>query len=441
MPLLQLARAGHRAGCRCGSPWLAGTAPTERIELPPGPPGTAGGGGAVDALDNAALSPVSLAKRPMHTLPLGFSLGLAVPTLLVAPLLGQVTITNTITHTGPFVGAVAYDGVTNEVVVIDETATTVTYYDRATGAQVHQYAAPAGSLPIGGQIDITTGRLWVVGENEIVYEIDRSGTIVGSWSCAPTINDASALALDPAADTVWISNDSVHIVAEFTRAGVPTGNQFTPVGSTDGDGLAYDPVSRTFLLGEDTLNQIIVVDRTGAQVNVFPLATLGISPEGLDVDATTGTVFCGNGFVAPIAVFELTGILTPPATGSVTRYGTPCGAKIGASGALHDDGLTSTGTWIGYEGGLPAGSPYLFVVGLTQQSLPLSAILPSPCTAYAFPDVTSFFGLTNANRRAGVRVPAPPGVLGLAVTFWSADFDLVNFSIPSSSDGIQLAIL
>lgn len=164
---------------------------------------------------------------------------LFVPVLLAAPLASQV-ITNTIPHAGPFVGAVAYDAVTNEVVVIDQTAVTVTFYDRATGLQMHQYPAPA-SLPIGGQIDITTGRLWLVGENEIVYEIDRSGIIVGSWSCAPTINDASALAMDPFTNTIWISNDSAHIVAEFTRTGVATGSQFVPVGSTDGDGLAYDP--------------------------------------------------------------------------------------------------------------------------------------------------------------------------------------------------------
>ena len=136
------------------------------------------------------------------------SFRLFVPMVVVAPLLvpsltGQVAITNTIMHTGPFAGAVAYDPVTNEVVVIDETATTVTFYDRATGAQVHQYPFPvAGSLPIGGQVDITTGRLWVVGENEIVYEVDRAGIVVTSWSCAPTINDASALALDPSTDTV-----------------------------------------------------------------------------------------------------------------------------------------------------------------------------------------------------------------------------------------------
>ena len=97
--------------------------------------------------------------------------GPLVPLLLAAPLLGQ-TIVNTIPHLGSFAGAVAYDGVTNEVVVIDETATTVTFYDRVSHAQVHQYPAPAGSLPIGAQIDVSTGRLWVVGENEIVYEID-----------------------------------------------------------------------------------------------------------------------------------------------------------------------------------------------------------------------------------------------------------------------------
>jgi hypothetical protein len=368
-----------------------------------------------------------------------FPRALILPVLLAAPLTSQV-ITNTIPHSGSFAGAVTYDAVTNEVIVVDQTALTVTFYDRATGAQVHQHPAPAGSLSIGGQIDITTGRMWIVGENEIVYEIDRSGTIVSNWSCAPTIADASALALDPASDTVWISNDSSAIVAEFTRTGTPTGNQFTPIGSTDGDGLAYDPVSRTFLMGEDTTNQILVVDRTGAQVAAFPVASLGLSPEGLDVDATTGSVFVANGFVAPIAVFEVAGILTPPPAGSFTRYGTTCGAKIGASGTLRDDGLTNKGTWVGFEGGLPAGNPYLFVVGLSQQSLPLAAILPSPCTAYAFPDAISLFGLTNANRRAGLRLALPVGGIGIPITFWSADFDVLNFAIPSSSDGIELVI-
>ncbi len=366
--------------------------------------------------------------------------GLSVTLLLAAPLVGQ-TIVNTIPHAGPFVGAVAYDAVTNEVVVVDQTATNVTFYDRVTGAQTHQYPAPTASLPIGGQIDVSTGRLVLVGENEIVYEIERSGTIVSSWSCAPTIGDASALALDPFTDTVWISSDSANIVAEFTRAGAATGNQFAPFSSTDGDGLAYDPVSRTFLLGEDTTNRILVVDRTGAQVAVFPVAGLGISPEGLDVDSTTGTVFVGNGFVAPIGVFELTGVLAPPPAGSYTRYGTACGARIGVSGSLRDDGLTGTGTWIGYEGALPAGSPYLFVVGVAQQNIPLAGILPSPCTAYAFPDVVSLFGLTNPDRRTGFRLPAPPGVLGTTLTLWGADFDLANFAIPSSSDGIQLVVL
>lgn len=151
-------------------------------------------------------------------------------------------------------------------------------------------------------------------------------------------------------------------------------------------------------------------------------------------------MFVGNGFVAPIAVFELTGVIAPAPAGAFTRYGTPCGAKIGASGILRDDALTGTGTWIGYEGALPGGSPFLFVVGLAPANLPLSLVLPSPCTAYALPDAASFFGLTNANRRAGIRLPAPPGLAGTLLTFWSADFDLFGFSIPSSSDGIQLVI-
>jgi hypothetical protein len=357
--------------------------------------------------------------------------------LLTTSLTGQ-TIVNTIAHNGSFPGGVAFDAVTNEVIVIDSTASTVTFYDRVTGAQHLQLAAP-GTQVIGGQVDVRTGNVWICSEAELVFEIDRAGTILTQWSCAPTISDASALTIDPASDTIWISNDSAHVVAEFAKNGTPTGNSFVPSGSVDGDGCVYDPYTRTFLMGEDTGDQILVVSRTGALVRAVPLAALGISPEGLAIDTTMGTVFIGNGLVST-QVFEVSGVINAPPPGAVTHYGTAVNARIASSDALRDDGATAAGTWIGYQAALPPGGFFGLNAGFARQSIPLGTFLPSPCTLYAMGDIFSLLGQTNSNGRYGLRLPIPPGLQGLTLTFWGADFDLWTLSVPNASGGLEVVV-
>ena len=125
--------------------------------------------------------------------------------------LSAQAITNTITHSGSYVGGVAYDSVTNEVVVMDAVDNTVTFYDRASGTMAVQFAAPGAGV-IGGQIDPSTGRLWLVDEAEVVYQVDRQGNVASSFSARQQLTDASALTLDPAKGTLWISDDSANLV-------------------------------------------------------------------------------------------------------------------------------------------------------------------------------------------------------------------------------------
>lgn len=353
-----------------------------------------------------------------------------------------LTIVNTIAHSGNFAGGVTYDSVSDELIVVDGNPPEVFIYDRTTGALKAQFLGPvssAGNTTIGLQVDITTGNLWTVGEDQVVRQIDRTGAVLSSFAVDPTIDDASALAIDPVTDTIWISNDGANIVAEFQKNGTPTGAAFAPAGSTDGDGLAYDPTTRTFLLGEDSSNQILVVDRTGALLASFDVGARGLSPEGLAVDTTTGRVFCANGFVGS-SVVELAGVIADAPAGALTRYETPCGARIAASDIVVDDGATDSGTWIGYQSALPPGSAFLLVFGTARQDIPLAAILPSPCNAYALPDLTTVLGQTSPLGRGGIRLELPPGFPGFTFTAWGADIDLANFGIPSSSGGLEIVV-
>ncbi len=344
-------------------------------------------------------------------------------------------VVNTIAHNGDFVGGVAYDAVSDVVIVVDD-GDTINYYDRATGVETLQF--PASGRVIGVQVDITTGNIWAVGEDEVVREIDRTGVVVSSFSTLPVVDDASALAIDPATDTLWVSNDGANTVTEFRKDGTPTGASFAPVGSTDGDGLAYDPTTRTFLIGEDGGDEILVVDRTGALLRRFDVASLGLSPEGLAVDTTTGRVFCGNGLAAQ-TVAELAGILATPPAGALSRYGTPCGGRIAASDIAVDDGVTESGLWIGYQGALPPGSAFVLMLGTARQNIPLSAVLSSPCTVFALPDLLNVIGATSGSGRGGIRLELPPGFAGFTITAWAADFDF-SVGIPSSSGGLELVI-
>jgi hypothetical protein len=351
----------------------------------------------------------------------------------------------TLPYANAFVGGVGLDHITDTVWVVDETNLLITQFTR-TGTQLNQFPPPSvpgitGPLPIGVKVHPVTGNLWVVDEAEVVYEMTPAGSLVRSWSARPTIVDASGIALDVANDRIWIANDSARLLGEFDAAGTSLSTiSLVGAGSSDPDGLAYNPVTDHFYLGEDTGDRVLEVDRTGALVASYPLGTLPISPEGLDVDTRTGTLFIGGGF-AQRMVFEVAGIAAPVAA-TATAYGLGCPDSGGAMPVLQASQAPTLGSTVAIA---VQGSPSLqtlgwFVIGVTRTPFPLAPFGGGTCVVHNdVLVVTSPFLTTNG--RAGFLLHYPAG-LGAGTYMFSGVFlpdGTANGIGISVGNGLELA--
>jgi len=328
-----------------------------------------------------------------------------------------------------FIGGLGYDAITDEVWTVDETNDLIQRFTR-TGTMTATFAPPvvpgiATPQPIGAAVDQVTGNVWVVDEAEVAYEIDRAGTFTGrSWSTAPAITDASAITIDPSSRTLFVSNDSARVVQEFSLAGVAIGAPISMVaaGSVDPDGIVYNHLTQTFYLGEDTGDQIIEVTRAGALVRTISLVNLPptnttVSPEGLDLDTRTGSLFVGSGFSSGRMVFEIGGIVPAP-VGSVTPYGAGCPDSGGMNPRATAGSLLQTGRSVDLAvqttvlAGSNAQAALLFGAGRT--SINLGFLGFPACNLLVNPLVTISPLPLNSNRRAGLTllVPAVPSLVG-----------------------------
>jgi sugar lactone lactonase YvrE len=320
-----------------------------------------------------------------------------------------------------FVGGVDYDPINDTIWTVDQTNDLIHRFDRV-GNLLLTFPAPiapgttANPLPIGAAVDPTTGNLWIVDEAEIVYELRPDGSPTGaSFRTTPTIVDASGLAFDPEARTLFVSQDSgTRAIGEFTLSGVVVQSILIgAAGSTDADGLAYNPVNRHFYLGEDTGDLILELDRQGNLVRSIALGTLAISPEGLGIDTRTGSIFIGDGF-ATRRVFEVTGIV-PACTGSVTRFGAACNDSSGQSPRLDlsdcpTGGRTAT---IAVTLGSSVTAPAVFFFGFQQLGIPLDFLGATGCFLHTTSEY-SIATLGSSGTRAGftIAIPGGPGIAG-----------------------------
>lgn len=300
-----------------------------------------------------------------------------------------------VSYANAFVGGVGYDRITDEIWVADETNRLFTRYTR-TGTQLAQFGVPTvpgitAPLPIGIKVHPRTGSVWVVDEAEVVYEMTRAGVLLRSWSARPSIVDASAIALDPETSSVYVSNDSSRIIGQFDENGVSI-RTFSVVaaGSTDPDGLAFNQVTRTFYLGEDTLDAIIEVDMNGVLIRNIPMNGVPVSPEGVDVDTKTGSLFVGGGFVQR-AVLEIAGIVPVPTIGRATPYGTGCPDSGGTIPRLAAAEVPNVGTHntIAVQGSPSVTTFAWFVLGTSRFNLPLDSFGAIGCTLHSDPGSVS----------------------------------------------------
>ncbi|MBK8977606.1 MAG: hypothetical protein IPM29_16980 [Planctomycetes bacterium] len=373
-------------------------------------------------------------------------------TLAAAPLCSAQTVVGSFNHTGSFAGGVAYDPIDDTIWVFDETVDTISQYDR-TGTLIVSLVAPiatgtTNAQPIGGFVDPVTGNLWVGDEGEVVYEMDRAGTILSQFSTLPSVNDVSALTWDPCTGNLWVANDSVHILQEFTRTGAPGVTiNIAPAGSVDSDGAAYNPVSRTFFLGEDTGDRILEVDAAGTLLNSWSTAGLGISPEGLAFDTRTGSIFIADTLTAPDRVVEVSGIIPAPAASAITNYGTGCPDGGGSVPVLRASDPVRVGSafQIAVQTSLPpggGGTRTLINIDFARQNVPLGFLGAPSCTAYAFPSAAAFVGTVNQHSRAGFNLCVPAVVpAGVTLTFWAGNApDLGVPGAVSASNGVEIVL-
>ncbi len=380
-----------------------------------------------------------------------FSATLAVA--LTATFLSAQTVTNQFNVAGAsFVGGVMYDPIDGTIWSIDETLKLVTQFDRAGAAVLNSWspAASGATLPIGGFVHPATGNIWIGDEGEMVYEFDRTGVLVsGPWSTAPAITDLSAMTYDPASDTIWISNDSSQVLHEFDLLGAAIGGPISVAasGSTDPDGCVYNPFTRTFYLGEDMTDQIIEVDRTGALVASWSTVGLGISPEGLALDSRTGALFIGNGFIAPIGIFEVAGIAPVPASTGLAAYGTGCadsGGTVPFIGAS-DPPKIGSGTIIAMQTSITSAAVSVINAGFAKQNIPLAFLGAPGCFVLTLPSIAAFGVPRSASNRAGFVLDLrglPAAAIGF--TFNVQGLNAPDTGVPgsiSSSQGLTITLL
>ncbi|MBK8975229.1 MAG: hypothetical protein IPM29_04845 [Planctomycetes bacterium] len=370
---------------------------------------------------------------------------------LLATSLSAQAIVNTVVHQGTFAGGVAYDPVDDALIVVDEGGLAkITWYSRTSGSLLRQINAPQPPgaytpAPIGGFVDSVSGNLWIVDEAELVYEMDRWGSVLRYWSTRPSVTDVSAMTWDPCSDTVFVANDSGSFVQEFDKNGTPLSTiTLGPYGSVDADGCTYDPVGRVFLIGDDTADSILVVDRAGVLLASYSTAVLGISPEGLDVDTRTGSVFVAD-TLGTQAVHELSGILSPPAPGAVVLFGSACAnVPLRAPARLRCSGVARVGSGIGIAAQFDLAPGALAVLNgsLTQAALPLAFLGGPGCTLHALPDILSLVEAPNVNGRIGLDLclPNAPALAGATVYFSAVAIDVSIPRVSYASEGLGITI-
>jgi hypothetical protein len=343
-------------------------------------------------------------------------LRLAVVAAMLTGTAGAQTIVNSFSVPplgSAFVGGVDYDPGSDTIWTADETNDIFHQFDRAGNLlQAIPAQSPPGTTlspqPIGVGVDPLTGNLWVGDEGEYVYEMTPAGVPTGvSWSTQPAVTDVSGVAFDPVTGHIFVSQDSSpQTIVEFDQAGVVLMTiNLAPSGSTDPDGLAYNPITDTFYLGEDANDRIIEVDRTGNWVGRWNMAPLGISPEGLGIDPTTGSLFIGDGSVTRM-VYEVSGIVPV-----MTMLGVPDQLSVSAGGSqvlsmdVDDSHAGKSYQVLGTASGTTPGFPY------TGQVIPLN---PDGYTIFTLlnpntPPLSGSGGILNSLGQATTVLTVPPG--------------------------------
>lgn len=352
-----------------------------------------------------------------------------------------------------FPGGIAYDPINDTIWVVDETDDHIRQFDRAGALKLDKPAPiPMGSgitdpNPIGCCVDPTTGNLWVVVDGPIrwAYELQPDGATIARAFSIQQLVDASAIAMDPVTGTLWIADDSAAALFEFRPDGMQLGSiNVSGAGANDPDGLAYDPVTRTFFIGDDLTDRIIQVDRTGKKVKEWSLVALGISPEGLDLDVRSASLFVGD-TGSQRRLVELSGILAPCMATAVEYGPRMCQDSGGTEIGLASSSCPSINNTlaIGMTTSPTVTTPATFIIATQRLPAIDLRVLNAPvgkCFLVAGLPIIVISPIPVKNGRAVLPLPIPddPTLAGLQLTLQGLLYPH-NGSI-ASTNGIELTL-
>jgi YVTN family beta-propeller protein len=161
--------------------------------------------------------------------------------------------------------------------VIDEATNTVTG------------TIPVGSGPYGVAVDPAARTVYVTNNSDNTVSVINETTNTVTRTI-PVGSDPYGVAVDPSAGTVYVTNagdDTVSVINEATS----TVTRTIPVGNT-AQAVAVDPAARTVYVANTGDNTVSVIDE--ATSTVTRTIPVGSGPVGVAVDPATRTVFVIN---------------------------------------------------------------------------------------------------------------------------------------------------
>ncbi|MBK9384946.1 MAG: SdiA-regulated domain-containing protein [Planctomycetes bacterium] len=251
----------------------------------------------------------------------------------------------------PFVGAVAHHPFTDRVFACDTRNLALVEYSRTgvelTTASTFAMNPSAFHQVVGLAVDELTGSIYLGDESEDLIEWDPfQRLVVRVLSVRGYCSDLSGVSCDAQRRELYVVDDTTREVIAFRIDGTYLRRfSLAGFGILDPDAIAYVPWGNggfgSLLIGDDQLDTLFELSLDGTRslrtARVFDQG-VPISPEGLEVDSASGSLFLGDGDQGG-RVLEIAGFFGS-CTGGTWVYGSAC----------RDDGGGAPAVRLGYGG-------------------------------------------------------------------------------------------
>jgi len=247
----------------------------------------------------------------------------------LAPLTAQAaTSTYQVTSTIP-VGVrpigIAVNATTNTVYVTNQSDSTVSVIDGATGL-VTGSAIPVGSAPIGVAVDESTNTVYVANRDSSTVSVINRATNSVSVITGVVFSSPIGVAVDASTHTLYVTNSGGTTVSVINTLDNTLTKTITvgPIPSAVAVNASTNTVYVTNAGSTVGGNSVSVIN--GATNAVTSTIPVGAQPQGVAVDASTNTVYVTNSSDSTVSVIN-GGVVTS----TITVGSFPQGVAVNAS--------------------------------------------------------------------------------------------------------------